>query len=168
MNPVGELLQPEDICLDVDLSSKSQLFDKISEILARRHGLVREKVRESLVERERLGSTGLGHGVAIPHARMNNLQQAVGSFVRTRMPIPFDAPDDRPVTNILALLVPAEATDKHLQLMANAAGMFDDKTFRGRLRSCTQPREVKALFSEWPEAATSAASSEGGAASRGR
>jgi len=153
MNPIGELLQAEDICLDVDVASKDELLDRISEILAKRHNLPRDEVRESLVAREELGSTALGHGVAIPHARMKHLQRAAGSFVRTRSPIPFDAPDGRAVSSVLALLVPAEATDQHLELMANAASMLGNKGFRVQLKSCAQPCDVEDLFSGWPDVA---------------
>jgi PTS system nitrogen regulatory IIA component len=153
MNPVGELLQIDDICLDVDVSSKDQLLEKIAELLARRYRLAAAEVFASLAEREQLGSTGLGHGVAIPHARMKRLSSAAGAFFRTRFPIPFDAPDGRPVSNVLALLVPATATEKHLQLLANAASMFGDRSFRSQLRHCARPSEVKALLDEWSDIA---------------
>ena len=169
MNPVGELLQIDDICVDVDVASKDELLEKIAGFFAQRHGLPRGEVFASLKEREQLGSTGLGHGVAIPHARMKQLQSAVGAFFRTRFPVPFDAPDSRPVSNVLALLVPSSATDKHLQLMASAAGMFGDRTFRSQLRHCGQARDVEALFDDWSEAAvqpTSGGSAAGGESER--
>jgi len=153
MNPVGELLQIDDICLDVDASSKDQLLERIADFFARRYRLAAAEVFGKLKEREQLGSTGLGHGVAIPHARMGRLPSAAGAFFRTRFPIPFDAPDGRPVSNVLALLVPATATEKHLQLLANAAGMFGDRSFRSQLRHCAQPSEVKTLLDGWSDIA---------------
>jgi len=167
MNPIGELLQPGDIDLDVDVATKDELLDRVAGILAQRQGLARAPVLESLAERERLGSTALGHGVAIPHARMKQLQQAVGAFVRTRCPIPFDAPDGRPVSNVLTLLVPATATDRHLQLMANAASMFGDRAFRGQLRHCTTADEVEALIAGWPAVSSEPVASAGSAPAHG-
>ena len=164
MNPIGELLQPEDIDLDVDVSSKKELLDRVAAIVAHRRGLPTGPVLESLSDRERLGSTGLGHGVAIPHARLKQLQQPVCAFVRTRSPIPFDAPDGKPVSNVLTLLVPATATDRHLQLMANVANMFGDRSFRERLRHCATADEVEALIAGWPDVSTSATASDDGAA----
>ena len=151
MNPIGELLQPQDICLDVEVSSKAELLERLADLLARR-GLSREDILASLNERERLGSTGLGHGVAIPHARMKQLHAPIGAFVRTRAPVPFEAPDGRPVSSALALLVPAEATDKHLKLMASAATLFGDRAFRQQLRLSVDPTEVGALFADWSDA----------------
>lgn len=159
MNPIGELLHLQDIRLDVDVSSKAELLERLADLLAR-HGVSRADILASLTERERLGSTGLGHGVAIPHARMKQLRTPVGAFVRTRIPVPFDAPDGRPVSSALALLVPAEATDKHLKLMASAASLFGDRAFRQQLRQSVQPSEVEALFVDWSDAGE--ASSERG------
>jgi PTS system nitrogen regulatory IIA component len=167
MNPIGELLRPEDIDLDVDVSSKSELFDRVAAIVARRQGLPRGPVLDALADRERLGSTALGHGVAIPHARMKQLLHPAGAFVRTRCPIPFDAPDGRPVSNVLTLLVPATATDRHLELMANAASMFGDRAFRGQLRNCTTADEVEALIAGWPAASTEPVASAGSAPMQG-
>lgn len=164
MNPIGELLQPEDIDLDVAVSSKGELLERVAGIVARRQGLPREPVLEALTERERLGSTALGHGTAVPHARMKQLQQPVGAFVRTRSPIPFDAPDGQPVSNVLTLLVPANATDRHLQLMANAANMFCDRAFRVQLRNCTTADEVECLIAGWPAVSPEPAPSLGSAA----
>ena len=166
MNPIGELLQPEDIDLDVAVSSKGELLERVAAIVARRQGLPCGPVLEALTDRERLGSTALGHGIAIPHARMKQLQQPAGAFVRTRCPLPFDAPDGQPVSNVLTLLVPANATDRHLQLMANAANMFCDRTFRVRLRNCATADEVEALIAGWPAVSAEQAPSLGSAAAQ--
>ncbi len=89
-------------------------------------GLPQAQVVESLNAREKLGSTGLGQGVALPHARIKNLPQAVAAFVRPKLPIPFDAPDAKPVWAMLVLLVPEHATEEHLQILAELAQMFGD------------------------------------------
>jgi nitrogen PTS system EIIA component len=152
MNPIGELLAVDDVRLDVDVSSKTQLLDLIAAQLAVRRGISKSVVLESLIAREQLGSTGVGHGVAIPHARMSQCAAPAATFVRTRLAIPFDAPDGKPVSVFLGLIVPNKATERHLQLLATAAGMLDDRSFREKLRSGSDPNAVKALLTSWPDA----------------
>jgi len=152
MNPIGELLAIDDVRLDVDVSSKTQLLDLIAAQLAVRRGISKSVVLESLMAREQLGSTGVGHCVAIPHARMSQCAAPAATFVRTRLAIPFDAPDGKPVSVFLGLIVPNKATERHLQLLATAAGMLDDRSFRDKLRSGNDPNAVKALLTSWPDA----------------
>lgn len=151
MNPVGALLRADDIQLDVDVPDKPRLLERIAELLARRLGLSDAEVLDSLDARERLGSTGLGHGVAIPHARMPQCNAMAGVLVRTRVAIPFDAPDRKPVSIFLALVVPKQATELHLQLLATAANMFSDRVFRDQLRGCASPDMLRALLVAWPD-----------------
>ena len=148
-NPIGDLLSHEDIILDLDADSKNQAFDAIADFLGRCHGLDAEQVRVGLTEREALGSTGLGRGVAIPHARVKGLQGAVAVFARLGTPIAFDAPDRKPVSDLLVLLVPERATDEHLKILALVAEMFCDTCFRESLRSLADPSDVYRLFSTW-------------------
>ncbi len=150
MNPVGELLDVEDIHLDLDVSDKERLLERLAALLSRRHGLSDPQVLESLTAREQLGSTGLGHGVAIPHARMPQCYAAAGVFVRTKIAVPFDAPDRKPVSLFLGLIVPKQATERHLQLLATAAAMFSDRTFRDKLRTCPDRGMVRELLAAWP------------------
>jgi PTS system nitrogen regulatory IIA component len=152
MNPIGELLAVDDVRLDVDVSSRTQLLDLIAAQLAARHGISKRVILESLTVREQLGSTGVGHGVAIPHARMNQCAVPAGTFVRTRFAIPFDAPDGKPVSVFLGLIVPSKANERHLQLLAAAAGMLSDRTFRDKLKIATDPAVVRDLLAEWPDA----------------
>jgi PTS system nitrogen regulatory IIA component len=152
MNPIGELLAVDDVRLDVDVSSKTQLLDLIAAQLAVRRGISKSVILESLMARGQLGSTGVGHGVAIPHARMSQCAAPAATFVRTRLAIPFDAPDGKPVSVFLGLIVPNKATERHLQLLATAAGMLDDRSFRDKLRSGNDPNAVKALLTSWPDA----------------
>jgi PTS system nitrogen regulatory IIA component len=151
MNPVGELLTPDDIRLDVDLSNKAQLLEQVAALLATRNGLSETFILESLTAREQLGSTGLGHGVAIPHARMNQCAMAAGVVVRTKTPIPFDAPDGKPVSIFLGLIVPNKAAERHLQILATAAAMLGDGNFRDKLKTCTDPSVVRDLLAAWPD-----------------
>lgn len=152
MNPIGELLAPEDVRLDVEASSKDQVLRKIAALLAGRHHLSEAIVLESIMARERLGSTGVGHGVAIPHARMSECVAPAGVFVRTKDPIPFDAPDGKPVSVFLGLIVPNMANERHLQLLATAASMLSDRAFRDKLRACTDPKALRDLLAAWPDA----------------
>jgi PTS system nitrogen regulatory IIA component len=150
--PVAQLLSSEDILLDLDASTKIRVFEEVGRLFKRRHGLPLAQVVESLDAREKLGSTGLGQGVALPHARIKNLTQAVAAFVRLKLPIAFDAPDAKPVWAMLILLVPEHATEEHLQILAEFAQMFGDSQFRERLRSCDDAASVHQLMSDWPSA----------------
>jgi nitrogen PTS system EIIA component len=152
VNPVGELLALDDVRLDLDVSTKAQLLEQVAALLATRHGLSKTLILESLTVREQLGSTGVGHGVAIPHARMSQCAVPASAFVRTRVAIPFDAPDGKPVSVFLGLIVPNKANERHLQLLATAAGMLSDRIFRDKLKTSTDPRAVKELLAAWPDA----------------
>jgi PTS system nitrogen regulatory IIA component len=156
MNPLGELLGVDDIRLDLDALDKAQLLEVLAVMLSRRVGLARADVLDSLVAREQLGSTGLSHGVAIPHARIAQCSVAAGVFVRTGTPIPFDAPDGRPVSLFIGLVVPKAANERHLKLLATAAEMFSDRTFRERLRTCRERADALDLLSAWPNPAGAA------------
>ncbi len=153
MNPVGELIGVSDIELDLDVAGASALLERIAALLARRGGLVVREVLESLRAREELGSTALGHGVAIPHARMPQCVGAAGVFVRTRAGVDFAAPDRRPVSLFLGLIVPKAANERHLKLLAAAASMFSDRLFRDKLTAYSDPIVVSGLLAAWPEAA---------------
>jgi PTS system nitrogen regulatory IIA component len=152
MNPLGELLALDDVRLDLDVSNKTQLLEQIAILLAARHGLPKTVVLEGLSAREQLGSTGVGHGVAIPHARMNQCAVPAAAFVRTKVAIPFDAPDGKPVSVFLGLIVPNKANERHLQLLATAAGMLSDRIFRDKLKTSTDPMAVRELLAAWPDA----------------
>lgn len=151
MNPIGDLLAAEDVALDLDVSGKAALLERMASMLAGRSHIPAAAVLDSLLAREELGSTALGHGVAIPHARMPQCVASAGVFIRTKFSIPFDAPDGKPVSMFLGLIVPKQAAEKHLKLLAAAAGMFGDRAFREKLRACTEAREAQSLIASWPE-----------------
>ncbi len=111
-----------------------------------RLGLARSIIFDSLFAREKLGSTGLGQGVAIPHGRIKGLKQAVGAFLRLATPVPFDSPDGRPVDLLFVLLVPEQATEQHLQILSELAQNFSDRAFREKLHAAADPAAVVALF----------------------
>jgi PTS system nitrogen regulatory IIA component len=155
MNPVGNLLEPGDIRLDVDATTREQVLAEIARMLASRHGMSAEFVLEGLTAREKLGSTGVGHGVAIPHARMTQCSTAAVALVRTRTAIAFDAPDGKPVSLFLGLIVPNKAAELHLQILATAAKMLGDRNFRDKLRECFSSELARKLLVAWPEAPAS-------------
>ena len=103
-------------------------------------------VAASLAAREKLGPAGLGQGVAIPHGRIKGLKVARGAFLRLKQPVPFDAPDGKPVSQVFVLLVPEQATDLHLQLLSELAQMFSDRDFREKLGGASDAAALVALF----------------------
>ncbi|MEP7275625.1 MAG: PTS sugar transporter subunit IIA [Betaproteobacteria bacterium] len=152
MNKIAELLPADNIVLDLDADSKARLFDAMGALFARNAGLATSLVTASLAARERLGSTGLGQGIAIPHGRIKGLATATGAFARLRNPIPFDAPDGRPVGQVFVLLVPEHATEAHLQLLSELAQMFSERSFRDQLATAADPAELARLFAAWQPA----------------
>lgn len=138
------LLQPADVFLSLEAANADQAISGIARFVSRRHWLSETVVRSRLAEREHIGSTAIGCGVAVPHARLKGLSRPVAAFVRTTMPISFDAPDGKPVSEMLVLLVPWDATEEHLVLLAEVAAMFSDRQFRDELRSCVDCNEVHA------------------------
>jgi PTS system nitrogen regulatory IIA component len=146
---VADLLALEDILLDVDAMTRERVFTRVAALLGARYGLPEDELVAGLSEREALGSTALGQGVAIPHARLKGVGRPIAAFVRLRQAIPFDAPDGKPVASLLVLLVPGGATDAHLVLLAQAASMFCDKGFRDRLNSCVAATDIRATLAGW-------------------
>lgn len=149
MNQIAELLPSSNIALDLDVATKARLFEAAGSLFAADAGLDGGTVAASLTAREKLGSTGLGQGVAIPHGRIKGLKSARGAFVRLKHPVPFDAPDGKPVSQVFILLVPEQATDLHLQLLSELAQMFSEKPFRERLAGVGSANDLVALFRAW-------------------
>ena len=132
----------------LELSSKKRLLEALARLLASEHPtLSPATVFERLLERERLGSTGLGHGIALPHARVREVKEALGAFVTTAEGVDYDAMDGEPVDLAFALLVPEDATEEHLQLLAQLAGLFSDPRVRKRLRDADSAAAILRIFS---------------------
>ncbi|AXS81308.1 PTS IIA-like nitrogen regulatory protein PtsN [Dechloromonas sp. HYN0024] len=146
MNPLTNLLSADQVLLDLDASSKKRVFEQAGMLFENRLGLARSIIFDSLFAREKLGSTGLGQGVAIPHGRIKGLKQAVGAFMRLTTPVPFDSPDGRPVDLLFVLLVPEQATEQHLQILSELAQKFSDRAFREKLHVVAAPAEVVSMF----------------------
>ncbi len=149
MSLISKILAPECVLLDSESASKKRVFERVGIMFENTQHIARSQVFDSLFAREKLGSTGLGQGVAIPHGRVKGLRDAVGAFVKMQSPIPFDAPDGLPVNFIFVLLVPERATDMHLQLLGELAQMFSDQSFRDQLQSTDDPVAIHKLFSDW-------------------
>jgi len=149
MNQIAELLPVGNVVLDVDVPTKARLFERVAEVFEHDTGLPRATVVASLAAREKLGSTGLGQGIAIPHGRLKGLPEARGAYVRLANPIPFEAPDGRPVAQIFVLLVPEQATDRHLQILSELAQMFSERAFRERLAAAPTAEQAHAVIHDW-------------------
>jgi PTS system nitrogen regulatory IIA component len=134
---ISDLLIPERIMCCPQIGSKKRLLESVSELLARKvPQLSRIEIFDSLISREKLGSTGLGKGVAIPHGRLSALQRPVCAFIRLEQPVEFDALDGQPVDLVFALIVPENSTDEHLQILSAIAAVFGNAAFCSRLREC--------------------------------
>ena len=154
MNLIAKLLPAQNVVLDLDVSSKKRVFEHAGLMFENNQNVARSQVFDSLFAREKLGSTGLGQGIAIPHGRIKGLKEAVGAMIRMREPIPFDSPDGQPVNLIFVLLVPERATDLHLQILSELAQMFSDHAFRGQLLQADSADAIHRLIAEWqPHAA---------------
>jgi len=150
---ITELLVPKQIAVGPVAGSKKRLLEQLSELLARgADDLEAADIFDCLLARERLGSTGLGEGVAIPHARMPGNRHTLAAFVRLDQGIDFDAIDHQPVDLFFALLVPEESAESHLQLLAQLAEMFRDPELRKRLRDTKDPHALLHLLEEWEQA----------------
>jgi PTS system nitrogen regulatory IIA component len=142
MNRLSRLLSPTNVVLDLSVTSKKRLFEQVGLLFENNHGIERSKVFDSLFARERLGSTGLGEGVAIPHGRIKGLNEALAAVVRLAEPIAFDAPDGKPVSLLVFLLVPEAATEEHLELLS-------DPAIRESLATCKDPAQMHRILTTW-------------------
>lgn len=145
---ISDLLSPERIRFDVHSSSKKRLLEMISQELARNSGsLTKREIFESLCARERLGSTGLGKGVAIPHGRVKGSDTVEASFIRLKKPLPFDAVDGEPVDLLFAMTVPEQCNEDHLKLLAQVAELFSNPELLSSLREADNSGTLLQLLS---------------------
>ncbi|MCA3129904.1 MAG: PTS sugar transporter subunit IIA [Betaproteobacteria bacterium] len=149
MSLLSHLLPLERVIDNLDVASKKRVFEHAGLLFENSIGVSRSTVYDSLFARERLGSTGLGHGVAVPHGRVKGLKEAAGAFVRIRQPIPFEAPDGNPVNLVFVLLVPEKATDLHLQILSELAEMFNDREMRARLCAASSAAALHNAIAVW-------------------
>lgn len=145
---ISDLLSPERIRFDVHSSSKKRLLEMISQELARNSdSLSKREIFESLCARERLGSTGLGKGVAIPHGRIKGSDTVEASFIRLKKPLPFDAVDGEPVDLLFAMTVPEQCNEDHLKLLSQLAELFSDPSLLTKLRQAENSGTMLQLLS---------------------
>ena len=149
MNLISKLLPPSNVVLDLAASSKKRVFEQAGLLFENNQGIARSKVFDSLFARERLGSTGLGQAVAIPHGRIKGLREPVAAFVRLAEPIPFDGPDGKPVAILIFLLVPEQATQLHLEILSELAQMLSDEEFRAHLATVADAGDAHRLLVSW-------------------
>lgn len=149
MNLIAPLITPDTTLLDMSFTSKKRLFEHAAELFAQNQGLKSADVFTSLFERERLGSTALGCGIAIPHGRIKGLKDATGAFYRLKTPLDFDAPDNLPVSMCFILLVPKDANEQHLQILGELAQLFGDESMRKKVLGASSPSELMALLEAW-------------------
>ena len=152
MNRLASILSPAQVLVQVDASSKKRAFEEAGLLFETLHGLSRALVTDSLFSRERLGSTGLGHGVAIPHGRIKGLKSPMAAVLQLAQPIGFDAPDEQPVSLLIFLLVPEAATQKHLEILSEIAEMLSDANLRDKLVHSSDAADLHGLISNWQSA----------------
>ncbi len=149
MNRLASILSAAQVLVQVDVTSKKRAFEEAGLLFENLHGLSRALVTDSLFSRERLGSTGLGHGVAIPHGRIKGLKSPMAAVFQLARPIGFEAPDEQAVELMIFLLVPEAATQKHLEILSEIAEMLSDASLREKLAASTSAAELHRLIADW-------------------
>jgi PTS system nitrogen regulatory IIA component len=149
MNRLSQILPPAQVLVGVDAASKKRAFEDAGLLFENLHGLNRALVADSLFARERLGSTGLGHGVAIPHGRIKGLKAPMAAVFQLEAPIGFDAPDEQAVGLLIFLLVPEAATQKHLEILSEIAEMLSDSILREKLKRSQDAATLHQLIASW-------------------
>jgi len=154
MNRLSSILPEGQVLVQLDATSKKRAFEEAGLLFENMHGLSRALVTDSLFARERLGSTGLGHGVAIPHGRIKGLKSPMAAVFQLAQPIGFDAPDEQPVGLLIFLLVPEAATQKHLEILSEIAELLSDAALRETIKASTDAHALHSLIAGWRSAAT--------------
>jgi len=152
MNRLASILPLSHVVANVDATSKKRAFEEAGLLFENIHGFSRALVTDSLFSRERLGSTGLGHGVAIPHGRIKGLKAPLAAVMQLASPIGFDAPDDQAVKLLIFLLVPEHATQKHLEILSEIAELLSDAELRTKLANAPDAEQLHALIAAWQPA----------------
>ena len=149
MNRLSQILPPTQVMVHVEATSKKRAFEEAGLLFENHHGLNRALVTDSLFARERLGSTGLGHGVAIPHGRIKGLKAPMAAVFLLQAPIGFDAPDEQAVALLIFLLVPEAATQKHLEILSEIAELLSDSALREQLKTSADATALHQLIASW-------------------
>ena len=154
MNRLSSILPVAQVLVGVEATSKKRAFEEAGLLFENLHGLSRALVTDSLFARERLGSTGLGHGVAIPHGRIKGLKAPMAAVFQLAQPIGFDAPDEQPVNLLIFLLVPEASTQKHLEILSEIAELLSDSALREKLKVTAESTELHRLIASWTSVQT--------------
>ena len=149
MNRLAAILPPAQVLVHVEATSKKRAFEEAGLLFEELHGLNRALVADSLFARERLGSTGLGHGVAIPHGRIKGLKSPMAAVFQLAHPIGFDAPDEQPVGLLIFLLVPEASTQKHLEILSEIAELLSDTTLREKIKTTQDASSLHSIVATW-------------------
>ena len=152
MNRLASILPASQVLVGIEVTSKKRAFEEAGLLFENLHGLSRALIADSLFARERLGSTGLGHGVAIPHGRIKGLKAPMAAVLQLAQPIGFDAPDEQPVGLLIFLLVPEAATQKHLEILSEIAELLSDSGLRERIKAAGSVPELHGLIAQWQSA----------------
>jgi PTS system nitrogen regulatory IIA component len=148
---IADLLVPRGVIATLRVSNKKGALQEIARRATTLTGIAERRVYDVLSERERLGSTGIGRGIAIPHGKVTELSRLYGLFARLERPIPFDAIDDQPVDLVFALLAPAEAGAEHLRALARVSRLLRDSTICQKLRGTDNVDALYALLTDRTE-----------------
>lgn len=146
---LAKILLPSNVVLELVASNKKQVFEEISRLFEVHCGVAKATITSNLLEREALASTGLGHGVAVPHGRIKGLKSPMAAFVRLKESIPFDSPDDRPVKLLVFVLIPDNVMQQHLEILSEIAEMFSNSEFRAMLAAEADPQKVYGEIQAW-------------------
>ena len=149
MTLLAKLLPISHVTLELEVTSKKRLFEQIGLFFENENRLGRAQVFDALFAREKLGSTGLGFGVAIPHGRIKGLRETLAVFIRAKEGVPFESPDGEPVRLVFAMLVPEHATEQHLNMLSELAQLFSDADLRQILLTENDSARVHQVLSEW-------------------
>lgn len=149
MNRLTSILPATQVLVSVEATSKKRAFEEAGLLFENLHGLSRALVTDSLFARERLGSTGLGHGVAIPHGRIKGLKTPMAAVFQLAEQIGFDAPDEMPVGLLIFLLVPEAATHKHLEILSEIAELLSDAPLREKIKSSANAHDLHQMIATW-------------------
>ncbi len=143
---ISELLSPQRIFLDTEITSKKKLLELIANVVADQTRLPESSIYNSLLGRERLGSTGLGQGFAVPHARLENLDRTMACFFRLKEAVNFEAPDNQPVDLVFTIVIPEEATEEHLVILSSLASIFSRAEVCNAIREAGSREEIAEII----------------------
>ncbi|MFZ6690572.1 PTS sugar transporter subunit IIA [Undibacterium sp. SXout20W] len=149
MTNIAKILPLANVLLDLEISSKKRAFEQAGLLFENNCSIARSTVSDNLFARERLGSTGLGHGVAVPHGRIKGLKAPIAALVRLKEAIPFESPDAQPVNLLIFLLMPDNVTQQHLEILSEIAEMLSNENFRNELNSEPSPTAIYEKILAW-------------------